>query len=126
MSCFTRISTQITDEETLRQAVPEIGYSVRKRATSVRGWSDHTTQADLVIATDTEYDIGGIKTKDGTFDFVADWEMSRIDKKKFVGELTQAYSCVRVTQAAKKSGFVVVKQKADEKGSLHLVLRKFV
>lgn len=125
MSCFVRIATRLTDELALKEAVSQVGYQVVEGRSDVRGYSG-TERADVVIDTGGAYDIGAVRTKEGAFELVADWEMARVDRTAFVGKLTQAYGVARVTQAAKKSGFVVAKQKVDERGSVKLTLRRFV
>jgi hypothetical protein len=124
VSCFVRIATRLTDLDTIREAVPQIGYRVVE-GTEVRGWSEQTTSAELVIGTDADYDIGAVRGEGGGYDFVADWSMARVDQQEFVARLAQRYSYLRVTAAARKQGFVVAQDRVDEQGRLQLVLRKF-
>ena len=126
MSCFVRIATQIVDEASLREAIVDRGYEIKK-SRAVRGWQDAEESADIVFdAGSANYDVGAVRGGDGTFSFVADWEMARIDRDQYVGQLTQAYGVARVTQAAKKAGFVIAGKKVDEKGSVKMTLRRFV
>jgi len=125
MSCFVRIATRLTHEETVRQAIEGIGYRVIEGATEARGWNEQHEQADIVIGTRTSYDIGAVKTKTGAFDFVADWSMTGVDREQFLRQLTQKYSYLQVTQQARKLGFVVAKEEVEESGSVRLLLRRF-
>ncbi|MBI3267533.1 MAG: DUF1257 domain-containing protein [Planctomycetes bacterium] len=126
MSHFSTLATRLTDEAALRAAFEQLGYKVRPKATRVRGWSDQETHADFVVNAGGEYDVGAVRTKHGTFELVADWTMARIDRDKFVGQVSQAYSRILVTQTAKKNGFVVAKEEVDAQGRVHLLLRRFV
>ena len=125
MSCFVRIATQIVDETALREAIVARGYKI-KESRAVRGWQDAEETADIVFDPGSaNYDVGAVRGGDGTFSFVAYWEMARIDRDVFVSQLTQAYGVARVTQAAKKAGFVIAGKKVDEKGSVKMTLRRF-
>ena len=123
MSCFVRIATKIVDEIALREAIAERGYRITD-SRQVRGYAGDEA-ADIVIDTGREYDIGASRSSDGTFTFVADWEMARIDRDEFVGKLTQAYGVARVGHAAKKAGFVIAGKRVDENGSVKMTLRRF-
>ena len=125
MSCFVRIATKLVDRDIVQQAAAELGHPVIAGTTEARGWSGRRERADFVLRTGTDYDIGAVRTAEGSYDFVADWSMTHVDQKTFVNRLTQKYSTLRVTQAAKKKGFNVAHQEVDAKGSVRLVLRRF-
>lgn len=125
MSCFVRISTVLTDLDTLERVVPELGYRVLEGATTVRGYGGQTRAADLVIDTGSRYDIGVVRTDEGTLDFVSDWEMSGIGQQDFVHRVSQRYARTRVLQQAKRQGYVVAKERVDADGSVRLLLRRF-
>jgi hypothetical protein len=125
MSCFTRVATKLTDVEAIKEAAAELGYSLRK-GKQVRGWSSRTTEADFVFATKTRYDVGAVRKKDGTYEFVCDWGMSGIGQKGFVEDISQRYGYVRLRRAAKKKGFTFIDRGVDNKGNVQVLLRKFV
>jgi len=125
MSCFVRIATKLTDETTLRLAAVELGYKVQEKAGVVKGWGDDEAHADVVINTGTAYDVGAVRNKSETFDFVGDFSMAHLSETDFVNRMSQAYGKIRVVEAAKKSGFVVASQSVDRQGAVQLVLRRF-
>ena len=125
MSCFVRIATRLTDEATLRLAAVELGYKVAEKAGVVKGWGDDEAHADVVIHTGTPYDVGAVRNKSETYDFVGDFSMAHLAEADFVDRMSQAYSKIRVLEAARKSGFVVANQTVDLQGTVQLVLRRF-
>lgn len=125
MSCFTKVTTKLTDLETLKEALAALGYPLLEGATEARGWRGAAESADFVVGTGSEYDIGICRGKQGTFDFVADWEMARLKRQSFLNSVAQKYAELRVLQTAKKSGFVVAGQTTDAQGNIQLLLRRF-
>ena len=125
MSCFSRVTTKMTDLATVRKALEALGHRVRERATEARGWSGNSARADLVVATATDYDIGLVRAADGTFEAVADWGMTGVAQDAFVAALSQKYSYLWVTETARRKGFTVAEERVDDQGTVRLLLRRF-
>ena len=125
MSHFTRIKTQIVEKEHLLTALSDLGYTYEEGNISVRGYKNKQTSAEIKVPTkNPKYDIGFRKQGD-SYEIVADWwGIKGINRKQFQQQLTQRYAYHTAKAKLAVQGFNLVNEQVDDKGEIHLVLRR--
>jgi hypothetical protein len=121
MSHFTRVRTKLQDVQTLRRALEDLGYNVETNG-AVRGYGGNVTPADLVVRTDADYDIGFRRTGESVV-MVADFWGLRIDRTRFLNEITQRYAYLTVLEQAGAGGWQAVEEEVQADGSIRLVMQ---
>lgn len=119
MSHFTRVRTQLLDQDGLVRALRNLGYAVERQA-MVRGWNGQTTPADIVVRGASGYDIGFVRTKAG-FEVVADWSGIPEDRTAFLGRVRQEYALLKAEDAARRAGWVNLRRQRREDGAVILI-----
>jgi hypothetical protein len=122
----------MTNLEALKRALEdmELGFveAAEGQAVSVRGYRGQTLDASLKIDMGT-YDIGVVKSEDGTLDLVADWwgvETTRgVSEEEMKTRLRQRYAYHNVLMACQAKGYTVEEEVNQEDGSIQLVVRKW-
>lgn len=123
MSHFTRIKTQIAVLEYLKQALTDLNYEFQEGHLTVRGFGGNKTAVDLMIQT-KGYPIG-FKRSGATYELVADWWGVRgVNQKQFMQAVMQRYAYHATLGELRTQGFDLVSEQAEEKGQLHLVMRR--
>ena len=122
MSHFTRIRTKLTDIHTVRKALKELGYTVQSGR--VRGYGGQEAQADLVVKTDSGYDIG-FRDEGSSVVMVADLWGLRINRDEFLNKVAQRYAYITVVEQAKAQGWQMATEENQEDGSIRLVLQRW-
>jgi hypothetical protein len=122
MSHFTRIRTKLTDIHTVQKALEELGYTVQSGR--VRGYRGQEAQADLVVKTDSGYDIG-FRYEGSTVVMVADLWGLRINRDEFLNKVAQKYAYITVVEQAKEQGWQMATEENQEDGSIRLVLQRW-
>lgn len=125
MSHFSRIKTQMVERDYLLKALQDLGYTCEEGNVEIRGFGGQRTRVDIRIPTSRRgYDIGLRKTAD-TYEMVADWWGIRgIDRVRFLQQLTQRYAYQAARAKLEEQGFALVSEEVEEKGQIHLVLRR--
>ncbi len=123
MSHFTRIRTKLRNLETVRQALQELGYTVNPRGV-VRGFGGQTEQADLVVQTETRFDVG-FRAEAGHIVMVGDFWGLPIDRERFLQQVTQRYAYLTVMQQAVSEGWQAVAEEVQPDGSIRLVMQRW-
>lgn len=121
MSHFTRVRTQLRDVGTVRRALEDLGYDVETDG-AVRGYGGNVTPADLVVRTDAEYDIGFRRAGESVVMVVDFWGL-RVDRKRFLDEVTQRYAYLTVLDQAASQGWQAVEEEVQADGSIRLVMQ---
>ena len=128
MSHFTTIQTKLVDAIALEQALSDLKYRIARNA-QVRGWRGQITQADLVVQATRNFDIGFIRSPQGSFDTVADWwgvkEDGGIEQAAFLQQLMQRYAYRKVTSELQQRGFVIAEEATQADQSIRLLARKW-
>lgn len=128
MSHFTRVQTQITDLVCLKKSLDELGYTYSTEKKVVRGWQGVSKNADLVVNTRSEFDIG-IRKKGKTYEIFADWwgveTKTGLTEKEFIQKLTARYAYHKVIKEVKKKGFTIAEEKKQQDQSIKLFVRKW-
>lgn len=123
MSHFTRIRTRLHNLDTLQKALEDLGYTVEHGGVA-RGYGTQTQAADLVIRTGSQYDIG-FRSEGGQVMMVADLWGLKIDREKFLSEVTQRYAYITVLEQAAARGWHSVNEEVQEDGSIRLVMQRW-
>ncbi len=122
MSHFTRVKTQLKNVETLKAALKDIGYTVE--IGNVRGYNGQLANADLVVRTGQDYDIGFRREGDEMV-MVADFWGLRIDRAAFLNEISQRYAYRTVMEQAEQQGWSSVSEEVQPDGSIRLVMQRW-
>ncbi len=123
MSHFSRIRTQLRDLTTVKRVLEDLGYTVVENGI-VRGYGAQQTTADLVVRTDARYDIG-FRSEGGQVVMVADLWGLRIDRERFLKEVSQRYAYLTVLDQAHAQGWQTVEEELQEDGSIRLVIQRW-
>lgn len=132
MSHFTKCELKMTNEDAIRRALEELGYeytaAAQGQSVTVRGYRGQTLEAAFSIDMGT-YDVGVVRSEDGTYDLVADWwgvETTKgISEEEFRDQLKQRYSYHNVKIACEAKGYTVEEETNEEDGSVNLVVRRW-
>lgn len=125
MSHFTRIKTQIVEQEYLIRALEDLGYAYEEGNVRIRGYGGQRTSVEIKVSTKSRgYDIGFRKVGN-TYEIVADWWGVRgISQKKFVEQVTQRYAYHAARAKLEEQGFTLASEEMQEGERIHLVLRR--
>lgn len=111
MSHFSSIKTQIRNLESLQASLNNLGIEWKNGPSTVRGYQGQTTQAQIVIEQENNYDIG-FAWNGQEYELVADlqyWQQPwTVDG--FLQRVTQGYALHTVLQESSKQGFSVTEQ----------------
>jgi len=128
MSHFTKVKTRILDRAVLENTLADLNYRLAP-GEQVSGWQGATRKADIVAKTRGPYDIGFIKTADGSFDIVADWWGLKtsigLDRQTFVNQLGQRYAYNKVITEVKARGFAIAEEVTQPDKSIRVVVRRW-
>jgi len=123
MSHFSRIQTQIVEQEHLLKALEDLGYSYETGDLSVRGFGGQTAKADVVVHMRLSNSIGFHKVGE-SYQIIADWWGVRgIKQKEFTDKISQRYAYHATRASLEQQGFSLVEETTD-KGAVRLVLRR--
>lgn len=122
MSHFTRVRTQLRDLDTVRQALTNLGYTVRSG--EVRGYRGDRATADLVVEVKEGFDVG-FRQEGQTLGVIGDFWALRIKPEEFVAKVTQQYAYLTVMRQAAEQGFQVVGEEKQPDGSIKLVVERW-
>lgn len=105
MSHFSTLRTKITDAETLKASLRDLGISAKTNA-DVRGYNGQRVRADLVAVLDGEYDLGWSRNTDGTFDLIADlWGVAKKhNQTELINAINQKYAVNKTLSEVKQRG----------------------
>ena len=132
MSHFTKCDLKMKSGESIQRALDDLELPCRVaepgQSVTVRGWRGQTAEAAMAVDMGT-YDIGVVKSDDGTYDLVADWwgvETTKgVTEDEFKEKLGQRYSYHQVMRACEDEGYEL-QEESEEDGSVRLVVRKWV
>ncbi|AUC62274.1 protein of unknown function DUF1257 [Cyanobacterium sp. HL-69] len=126
MSHFSSIKTQIRNLTSLKYALKDLNIDWKEGPSPVRGYQGQTSQADLVIEQENNYDIG-FSWNGQHYELVADlqyWQQPwTVDG--FLQRVTQNYALQTVLNESAQQGFAVTEQQKNEDGSIRLVVQRW-
>lgn len=124
MSHFTKIRTELRDEQCLLKALEDLGYRYHLDQ-QIRGWGGQRMRVRVAIPQPNGYDIG-FQRKDEGFEMVADLWGLKVDKDQFLQQVHQRYAYHVILQQAQTEGFHIVGEEKLEDGSIRLVCERQV
>jgi hypothetical protein len=122
MSHFTRIRTQLRDIKTVKRALEDLDYTVETG--TIRGYGGQQDRADLVVKTDTKYDIG-FRQEGQEVVMVADFWGLRVDRKAFLDQVSQRYAYLTIMDQAETQGWQMMTEEVQPDGSIRLVMQRW-
>jgi len=126
MSHFSSIKTQIRNLTSLKYALKDLNIDWKEGPSPVRGYQGQTSQADLVIEQENNYDIG-FSWNGQHYELVADlqyWQQPwTVDGS--LQRVTQNYALQTVLNESAQQGFAVTEQQKNEDGSIRLVVQRW-
>jgi uncharacterized membrane protein YfhO len=120
MSHKTEIEVNIDDRDALKEALTEMGFTVRegKHELGAFGWK---MECDLSIKKkDRQLNIGFSEQEDGTYKVEADWWGTGLDQQKFRDDLNQLHSKHKASNWLRKNKYKVSYEQ-EEDGSIVVV-----
>ncbi len=123
MSHISKIKTQVVEKEYLLAALADLGYDVQQGELSVAGFRGQETPVEILLKLPLSNDIG-FRLEDGRYTIVADWYgVHGVTARAFTNQLTQRYAYHTTKAKMEEQGFSLVEE-TNEKGKIHLVLRR--
>merc|ERR1711871_1672591 len=129
MSHFSSVKVGVLkDEKSISSALKSMGLEVSTGDHVVRGYDGETTEAQLIIKQTNGKDIGFRKSKDGSFELVADLQFWKqpLPVDAFLEKLTQRYALSTIRAATADAGFQLVNQAVDADGAIRVEVAKYV
>lgn len=123
MSHVTAVKTRLKDGKVLRKALEKLGYCVCDGGlkTGLPGRSRHLE----LSANKDGFWIGFRRRRgDEAYEMHADWEGRRLGREKTIAEIHQVYSREKILDYAGAKGYMVAKNRVNEKGQIEIILRK--
>jgi hypothetical protein len=130
MSHFTKVATKINDLVALKKALDQLGwkYTHNEEGVTVRGYRGQTLSAELSIDMG-KYDIGVVKTEEGTYELVADWwgvETTKgLKEEEVAKEINSKYAYQRVLAAVEEQGYTIDTNAVQADGTIKLGVSKW-
>jgi hypothetical protein len=128
MSHFVRIQTQIREREHLTSALRDLHYQFQESQQAnlvVRGYSGNREQAEVVVNTGCDYDIGFQKKAD-QYEVVADWwgvqGNSPIRQDSFIQQVNRQYAYSLIHEQAREQNLIVEEEVEQENGDVVILL----
>jgi hypothetical protein len=133
MSHFTTVKTTLNDVTLLKQAIKRLEWTFTEAEAGakvqVKGWEDHTLEADLEIKCGCLYGIGVNVQADGSCVLDADWwaieTYTGFTQESLIEKLTHEYAYVTVMDKVHSLGYDVVEESASADNQLRIVVRRW-
>lgn len=126
MSHFSNIKTQIRNLTSLKAALKDMEIEWKEGPMPVRGYQGKTSDAQVVIEQDNNYDLG-FSWNGQEYELVADlqyWQQP-LSVEGFLKRITQSYAYHTVIQETAQQGFQVAQEQKNEDGSIRLVVQRW-
>jgi hypothetical protein len=128
MSHFSRIKTSIREIDLLKKSLVTLNLVWEEKEQLIEGYQGETHKVNLVIRQENNIDIGFEKTKDNSYQLVADlafWDQpTSVDA--FLDSLHKEYALTTVLEETKKQGFEKISQTTNQQnGEVVLIVEKW-
>jgi len=128
MSHFSRIKTSIREIDLLKKSLVNLNLVWEEKEQLIEGYQGETHKVNLVIRQENNIDIGFEKTKDNSYQLVADlafWDQpTSVDA--FLDSLHKEYALTTVIEETKKQGFEKISQTTNQQnGEVVLIVEKW-
>jgi len=122
MSHIAGVKTKVKDPVTLAQAAAALGLKIKPDGQC--RWYGGTKKMDLVFGLPGRFDVGFVRSKDGTFSLEADFWGGDVERAigRQGGRLLQAYAVLKARQQGLAMGFAAGERRVGEE--IHVVLRR--
>ena len=129
MSHFSRIKTSIREIDLLKKSLVNLNLVWEEKEQLIEGYQGETHKVNLVIRQENNIDIGFEKTKDNSYQLVADlafWDQpTSVDA--FLDSLHKEYALTTVLEETKKQGFEKISQTTNQQnGEVVLIVEKWI
>jgi hypothetical protein len=128
MSHFSRIKTQMVEQEYLVQALKDSGYTCEiGENLKIRGYGGQQMHVQIKVPTKVlSYDIG-FRKAGKAYECVADWYgIRRVNQQQFLQQVTQRYAYHATRSKLEEQGFSVISEETEEGNRIHLQFRRMV
>lgn len=123
MSHFTKVESSIKNEEALKIAVSDLGFTIVANSLA-RGYEGNSLKADYVINLKGPYDVALIKNNEDIYEIVADWMGGSVANQ--IGnrgsKLLQSYAIASVKLEAQSRG-MSIEQETLQDGTIRFHLQ---
>jgi hypothetical protein len=126
MSHFSRIKTQMVEQEYLLQALKDSGYTYEVgEKLKIRGYGGNRDHVAIKVSTKHRgYDIG-FRKAGKVYECIADWYgIHSIKQQRFLRQVTQRYAYHAARTKLEEQGFSLVSEDVQEGDRIHLRLRR--
>ena len=125
MSHFTRIKTQMIEQEYITRALSDLGYQWEQGELKVKGFAGARAHVAIKVKLPSSSHEIGFRKSGEAFEIIADWWGVRgVSREKFRQQVSQRYAYHAARAKLENQGFVLVSEETQEEGRLHLVLRR--
>lgn len=128
MSHFIHLKTQIREKSLLERALRDLNLQYRAaqgNVLPVRGYRDNREQAEIVVDTHSQYDIGFQRQQDG-YEIVADWwgvqKDTPLRQESFCQQINRQYAYTVLKEQAREQNLVWEEERPLENGDLVILL----
>jgi hypothetical protein len=127
MSHFTTIKTIIKEQSILEESLRNLHYqyAVGERLL-IRGYANNTAYGQVVINTQSDYDIGFQRQGDASFSVCADWwgveRNTPIKQEQFLRKLNKTYAYQSIKRQINLQGYYLEQEETLQNGEIRLVV----
>jgi len=126
MSHFLRIRTQIREQEHLVTALRDLHYQCQVgEGLYVRGFAGNREKAEVLVNTNSQYDIG-FQKKAEEYEVVADWwgveGNTPIRRQQFIQQVSRQYAYNLIKEQAIEQNLIVEEEQEQDNGDMVIVL----
>ena len=128
MSHFSTIKTQLRDQEPLFKALNNLGYTVIKDNSFIKGYKGKITAVDISMNLPGDTKVGfKWDNSSNSYELVTDLDLWKFELpvERFISKVTQMYAYETIISKTKEDGYQIVEQKNQNDGSIELVLTKW-
>ena len=128
MSHFSRIKTSIREIDLLKKSLTNLNLVWEEKEQLIEGYQGETHKVNLVLPQENNIDIGFERTKDNSYQLVADlsfWDQST-SVDAFLDSLHKEYALTTVLEETKKQGFEKISQTQNQQnGEVVVIVEKW-
>ncbi len=127
MSHFSEVKSKMTDRELLEETLKslKLEFKADKAGIPIRGFMGECAKAEICVDTGLKYDLGLEQMSDGTFQFIADFEvLDSTPAKNLRNQVMQTYAYLSVKKVAHERGFEI-EEEIREDGQIQMVVSQW-
>ena len=125
MSHFSRVRTKMAEREFVTKALDDLGYTYEVGDLKIGGFGSARTPVEIKVSTGILKRSVGFRKSGDHYELVGDWYgLGKFGRKDFLNKLTQRYAYHAAKDKLAGQDFSMVSEEVDDKGRIHLVLRR--